>query len=67
MRFDNFRRDVGVLAYPPVLTSDQANDITMARFVLRTSVPPQSLLEAVRRTLAELRPRYPSGFRRDDG
>jgi predicted permease len=59
VRFDNLRRDAGALAYLPVLTVDQANDISLATFVLRTSVPPLSVLAAVRRTVAELRPDIP--------
>lgn len=62
VRFDNLRRDAGALAFLPVLTADQANDITLATFVLRTSVPPLSLMDAVRRTVAELRPDIPVAF-----
>jgi ABC-type antimicrobial peptide transport system permease subunit len=45
-----------------VLTVDQANDLTLATYVLRTSVPPLSLLDAVRRTVSELRPDIPVAF-----
>jgi predicted permease len=62
VRFDNLRRDAGALAYLPVLTTDQASDISLASFVVRTSVPPLSLLEAVRRAVAELRPDIPVAF-----
>jgi predicted permease len=62
IRFDNLRRDAGSLVYLPVLTVDQANDLTLATFVLRTSVPPLSLLDAVRRTVSELRPDIPVAF-----
>jgi predicted permease len=62
VRFDNLRRDAGALAYLPVLIADQTSDITLATFVLRTSVPPVTLLEAIRRTVAELRPDIPIAF-----
>jgi predicted permease len=62
VRFDNIRRDAGSIAYLPVLTADQTSDVTLATFVLRTSVPPLSLLAAVRRTVAELRPDIPVAF-----
>jgi predicted permease len=62
VRFDNLRRDAGALAYLPALVADQTSDITLATFVLRTSVPPMTLLEAVRRTVAQLRPDIPIAF-----
>jgi putative ABC transport system permease protein len=62
VRFDNLRRDAGSLVYLPVLTADQASDVTLATFVLRTSLPPLSLLAAVRRTVAEIRPDIPVAF-----
>jgi predicted permease len=62
VRFDNLRRDAGALVYVPVLIADQTSDITLASFVLRTSVPPVTLLEDVRRTVAELRPDIPIAF-----
>jgi predicted permease len=62
VRFDNLRRDAGALAYLPVVVADQTSDIVLAEFVLRTSVPPVTLLEAVRRTVAELRPDIPVAF-----
>lgn len=62
VRFDNLRRDAGALVYLPVLTADQASDIALASFLVRTSVPPLSLLDAIRRTLAELRPDIPVAF-----
>jgi predicted permease len=62
VRFDNLRRDAGALAYLPVLTADQASDISLATFVLRTAVPPLTLFDAVRRTVAELRPDIPVAF-----
>jgi predicted permease len=62
IRFDNLRREPGSLAYLPVVTADQASDITQATFVVRTSVPPLSLLDAVRRTVADLRPDIPVAF-----
>ena len=45
-----------------MLTAGQASDLTLATFVLRTSVPPLSLLDAVRLTEAELRPDIPVAF-----
>jgi ABC-type antimicrobial peptide transport system permease subunit len=62
VRFDNLRREAGALAYVPVLIADQASDLTLATFVLRTSVPPVTVLEAVRRTVAEVRPDIPIAF-----
>lgn len=62
VRFDNLRRDAGALAYVPVLIKDQASDISLATFVLRTSVPPATLIEAARRTVSELRPDIPIAF-----
>lgn len=62
IRFDNLRREAGALAYVPVLTADQTSDLTLATFVLRTSVPPVTLIDAVRRTVAELRPDIPLAF-----
>jgi len=62
IRFDNLRRDAGSMVYAPILIIDQPNDISIATFVLRTSVPPLSLLDAVRRTVAELRPDIPVAF-----
>lgn len=55
IRFDNLRRDAGAMVYMPVLVTDRARDISMANFVVRTSVPPLSLVDAVRRTVSELR------------
>jgi ABC-type antimicrobial peptide transport system permease subunit len=62
VRFDNLRRDAGAMAYVPVLIADQTSDLTLVTFVLRTSVPPATLLEAVRQAVAELRPDIPVAF-----
>jgi ABC-type antimicrobial peptide transport system permease subunit len=62
IRFDNLRRDAGALAYLPVLIADQTSDLTLVTFVLRTSVPPMTLMETVRRTVEELRPDIPIAF-----
>jgi ABC-type antimicrobial peptide transport system permease subunit len=62
VRFDNLRRDAGALAYVPVLTADQTSDLTLVTFVLRTAVPPVTLLDAVRGAVAELRPDIPVAF-----
>jgi predicted permease len=62
VRFDNLRRDAGALTYVPVLTADQTSDLTLVTFVLRTAVPPVTLLDAVRGAVAELRPDIPVAF-----
>jgi predicted permease len=62
VRFDNLRRDAGALAYLPVLTADQTTDLSLATFVMRTSVPAMTLLDAVRRTVVELRSDIPVAF-----
>lgn len=62
IRFDNLRRDNDSMVYLPALVTDQRFDITLATFVLRTSVPAQSLLPIVRQTVSELRPDIPAAF-----
>lgn len=62
VRFDNLRREAGALAYLPVLIADQTSDVTLATFVLRTSVPSLSLLEGIRRAVTQLRPDIPIAF-----